>query len=301
MKIAIFCANGIGDFLLMTLVANNAQKEHEVTIFHQNHHLFEHLFPHLKKAHPEKVDLKEFDLILVQNDNSNQAFELAKLRDQGLPIIFLCYKPSPLLKEKDILFSPKKSYIENLSDVSKKFFTHGELTNGIALPNGIYRKYRDRVAIHPMSKDKKRNWPIEKYLKLSLHLESMGFEPIFLMTQTEYEESKSLLTDLNVKPCQTLTELAETLYESAYFIGNDSGPGHLASNLKIPTLTISGNPVHVRIWRPGYYDNQLVTLPFKLPKWTKLGLNIREEYWHYGISTRQVEKAFMHLVGRHSL
>ena len=63
---------------------------------------------------------------------------------------------------------------------------------------------------------------------------------------------------------RSLSETAAYLYESGFFIGNDSGLGHLASNLGIPTVTVAGKASSIKLWRPDWHIGKVVAPPFSL-------------------------------------
>ena len=100
---------------------------------------------------------------------------------------------------------------------------------------------------------------------------------------------------MNAPHFKSLKEVAAFLYESGYLIGNDSGLGHLASNLNIPTLTISGNPKRVRLWRPDWALNHVVTIPFPLPNFKGIRMRVRENFWQHFIPVARTLKAFRKL------
>ena len=52
---------------------------------------------------------------------------------------------------------------------------------------------------------------------------------------------------------EKLSDIASYIYESKYMIGNDSGIGHLASSLKIPTFTIFSSNRKKLFWHPDFY------------------------------------------------
>ena len=108
----------------------------------------------------------------------------------------------------------------------------------------------------------------------------------------EWESEKEL--EILHTPC--LKTLATYLYESGFFIGNDSGLGHLASNLKIPTLTIAGNAKQIKLWRPDWSLGQVVTPLFLLPNFKGLHLSLRDNFWQHFIPIRRTIKAFQKLV-----
>lgn len=80
-----------------------------------------------------------------------------------------------------------------------------------------------RVAIHAGAGQPVREWPRERFEELARRLTAAGWEVDLL---------DNSLTDLDV--------LLDRLARADRFIGNDSGPGHLAALLGVPTFTIFG-------------------------------------------------------------
>jgi ADP-heptose:LPS heptosyltransferase len=145
--------------------------------------------------------------------------------------------------------------------LNEQFHIPATNENGLTPPPGlIHRHNKKRVVIH--SKNAKDPWPEERFQAVADWLEAHGYEPYFLP----------------IFP--TLEELANCIYESGYFIGNDSGPGHLASALNIPNLIIGRDPENMRLWRPGWLKGEVV-LP--LLNWKPL-----RKYWKKLITTNSV-------------
>lgn len=80
-----------------------------------------------------------------------------------------------------------------------------------------------RVAIHTGAGQRVREWPRERFEELARRLAAAGWEVDLL---------DNSLTELDV--------LLDRLARADRFIGNDSGPGHLAALLGVPTFTIFG-------------------------------------------------------------
>ncbi|MFP3244975.1 MAG: glycosyltransferase family 9 protein, partial [Paraburkholderia sp.] len=80
---------------------------------------------------------------------------------------------------------------------------------------------------------------------------------------------------------------AAWLYESGWFIGNDSGVGHLASALGIPTLTLFRRRRVAQRWRPGFTVGDIV-----LPSWWVPTAALKERWWRESIGVGRVLKAF---------
>ncbi len=128
-----------------------------------------------------------------------------------------------------------------------------------------HRKHQQRIVIHPTSSTPGKNWSAKKYIVLARRFKRLGFEPVFALSEQEKNYwAKDIDHDFPV-PDLPLPELAELIYESGYFIGNDSGPGHLAACFDVPTLTIYpckrsayplnpgwGNSIDVKPMLPGH-------------------------------------------------
>lgn len=309
-KAAVICASGIGDGLLMMIAAHQLEKGgYEVTVFHDQKNSLSSLFKTSQfELHPPYDSLekrvREFDLLLVENDHSKRAYALFSFRDEKKlkNIIFFFPTPSKKKRDCDFLFNPKLPVASNIVKGCEKalYLKHVTKENGLSLPKeGSYRKYSNRIVIHPTSNDKKRNWRASQFLRLAKKLMQEGFSTAFALSPEEREEWLFVEKEGAFLPSfKSLAEVAHYIYESGTFIGNDSGLGHLASNLKIPTLTISGNPKRVRLWRPDWFIGEVVTLPFPLPNFKGIHLPLRENFWQYFISVRRTLNAFHQLKKR---
>jgi ADP-heptose:LPS heptosyltransferase len=80
-----------------------------------------------------------------------------------------------------------------------------------------------RIVIHTGAGRAVRQWPAPRFAEIAARLRAAGWEVVML------DDS---LTDLD--------RLLDTLAGARHFIGNDSGPGHLAALLGVPTFTIFG-------------------------------------------------------------
>ncbi|PCI92637.1 hypothetical protein COB11_06925 [Candidatus Aerophobetes bacterium] len=310
MNVAVLCANGLGDGLLMMIIATNFSKRgHTVTLFHDDFSVLSPLFPKtIHKKYPDIKDFyktfKDYDLLLVENDNSDKAWELIRLRNEEKLDNVTFLFPTPCKKaetKRDYTFNPKLPVATNLEIASKRLlqFKEASKNNGITLGEGlISRKYKNRVVLHPTSKDPKRNWKKEQFIKLAHLLQEDGFTIALALSKEErksFEDCREFL----MPEFDSFKDLASYIYESGYLIGNDSGLGHLASNLNVPTLTISGNPKRVKLWRPDWYLNKVVTLKCELPNFKGIGFRFRESYWQNFISVSRVYKQFNKLIGTH--
>ncbi|MEJ0003683.1 MAG: glycosyltransferase family 9 protein [Pararobbsia sp.] len=106
-----------------------------------------------------------------------------------------------------------------------------EKSNGIAPPSGLHhRKYPLRVAIHPTASTPDKCWLPSRFLRLALKLRDLGFSPQFDVAPHERDAWLHVeQLGIALPEFRTLTHVAAWLFESGWFIGNDSGIGHLAS------------------------------------------------------------------------
>jgi ADP-heptose:LPS heptosyltransferase len=110
------------------------------------------------------------------------------------------------------------------------------------------------VVIHPGAGKEANRWPAERFVELARRLGGAGKKVRILLGEVEMERwPASLVGELeqvaDVKQPQTLVDLVDEIASAAAFVGNDSGPGHLAGILGVPTLSLFGPSDPVR-WRP---------------------------------------------------
>lgn len=241
--------------------------------------------------------------------------------------------PSFLSSEEDILFDPLYPMATNIaaatactigrapsSWIKKKSIGGIELCLPTKLPagfselkqNGLVcldaqkgsleegkQKEGIRVVMHPTSKETWRSWEQERYLQLSSLLQTKGFEIHFLMSIAERAKWAHVQKrGIFLPQCKQLKEAAACLCKAHIFIGNDSGLGHLASNLQVPTLTISPSYKRVRTWRPDWHIGRIVTPPIPLPNFKGVGWRFREKNWSMFVSVSRVLSAFFSLLQR---
>jgi len=159
-------------------------------------------------------------------------------------------------------------------------------TNGMIPPKGAQaKKFPRRVVIHPTSSDLRKNWQKKKFFQLAEALKKKGFEPYF--TLASYERKDWENSTIPLVPKGNMLELAHFIYESGYFIGNDSGIGHLASNLGLPTLTFCPRKTQGKRWGPAWSESELLYPWLHLP-----GPRLKLYFWKHFISVKTALKGF---------
>jgi len=113
------------------------------------------------------------------------------------------------------------------------------------------------TVIHPGSGSPHKCWPPDSFLEFTRRLDAArgdGPRPRVIIGEVELEQWPAARIDAfnavaDLCRPQTLIELFDAYAGAARFIGNDSGPGHLAAITGIPTLTLFG-PTDPAQWRP---------------------------------------------------
>lgn len=101
------------------------------------------------------------------------------------------------------------------------------------------------AVMHPFASTPEKTWPAARFRELAAHVASLGIEPIFIGT--------ALDPLVAFEPHRTFTPaLEETkalLSGAALFVGNDSGPAHMAAAFGIPMVVLFAASDH-EVWRP---------------------------------------------------
>ena len=294
MKAAVVCSKGMGDGLMMMVASHRLYLEgYSVTTFQDKIGELKSWFPNHnfeKRSTIESLD--DFDFILLQNDNTPFSYDLIKRYRDKIHLFYASYekKKHHPLTAKDIIFDRSLPLVTNIAQGIATLLGKIDLIqdNGMTAPKElIYRKNSKRILIHPTSTTPKKTWSKDKFLNVAKKLEKKGYDAIFCLSPEEKSKWKE---SVQAPLFPTLSELAVCIYESHFLIGNDSGTGHLASNLGIPTLIVASCPKQMALWRPGFLLGKVITPPSYIPNFKPFRL--REKKWQTFISPRHILKAF---------
>ncbi len=258
-NIAVICSQGLGDALIMHIASHNLVKAgFKVVTFSDHLGGFGPWLPGYSFAKQPSLAtipevFKSFDAIILQHDNSQKAIAIKRLNIKNFGF-YGSHKPEKHgpLTPFDYVCNPTLCMVDNVVLALTQWFNLSSKKNGLTPPpNLIHKKYPKRVVIHPSSSDPCRNWPLKRYERIASALKDKGYDPVFIS-----KDDAPLFTSLE--------DLSSFIYESGSFIGTDSGPGHLASNLNIPCTILGTSYHHLRLWRPGWHPPQVITPP----KWS---------------------------------
>ncbi|MFN0137789.1 MAG: glycosyltransferase family 9 protein, partial [Phycisphaerae bacterium] len=110
------------------------------------------------------------------------------------------------------------------------------------------------VLIHPGSGGVSKCWSVAGFVAVASELARRGVAVRFAIGPAERErwsgETVARFADVAaVETLESIDDFARSVACADAYLGNDSGPTHLAEWLGKPTLALFG-PTDVRIWRP---------------------------------------------------
>jgi ADP-heptose:LPS heptosyltransferase len=102
------------------------------------------------------------------------------------------------------------------------------------------RRQSRTVLIHTGAAQPVRVWPLERYLDVVARLRERGLT-VKVLCNPEQVAWWLKAGETGVIAPRTIAALLEIMDDAAVFIGNDSGPGHLAAFCGLPTFTLFGD------------------------------------------------------------
>src|SRR5262249_5921535 len=120
----------------------------------------------------------------------------------------------------------------------------------LAIPNSS-----GPVVIHPGSGAARKNWPPDKFAQLCEQLRKDGRDVRVILGEVELEQwPREVIgkfeSSAQVLRPRNLLELYDHVSGAKVFVGNDSGPTHLAGILGISTGAIFGPTSNPARWKP---------------------------------------------------
>jgi ADP-heptose:LPS heptosyltransferase len=109
------------------------------------------------------------------------------------------------------------------------------------------RKPSGTVVLHPAASDLSKKWPAECFLELAAQVaKEYSLEPVFVGANEEelrYFQKYRILAGL------PLRELMAVIRDCSMYVGNDSGPAHIAAAFDRPGVVLFGESDAV-VWAP---------------------------------------------------
>ncbi len=129
-----------------------------------------------------------------------------------------------------------------------------------AVPTTMQGRY---AVLHPFASAPEKQWPSERFCEVARYLKLWNVQPVFLAGPAD-DPSPFAAHQVSRG---SLSETKALISGAAVFIGNDSGPAHIAAAFAVPSLVLFGssNPA---IWGPWCTESEIIVAPDGLPKVT---------------------------------
>lgn len=109
------------------------------------------------------------------------------------------------------------------------------------------------AVIHPFASSPEKTWPADRFLEIA---SSLPLKPIVIAGPTDdLEPFKHFQTSR-----ESLSVTKSLLSGASLFIGNDSGPAHIAAAFGVPVVVLFG-PSDPVTWAPWRTESQVLTSP----------------------------------------
>jgi heptosyltransferase III len=113
------------------------------------------------------------------------------------------------------------------------------------------------AVIHPFASAPEKAWAPDRFLAVARQLRQSGLETVFLAGPSD---DASPFAEFEIYRNAPLSEVKSFISGALLFMGNDSGPAHIAAAFGIPVVVLFGpsNPV---TWAPWRTEAQVLTSP----------------------------------------
>jgi heptosyltransferase III len=110
------------------------------------------------------------------------------------------------------------------------------------------------AVMHPIAATPEKTWPAAGFLAIAEQLRQGNIDPVFIGAAQDDLSPFAAFRTIQGAP---LAHIKSLLAAAALFIGNDSGPAHMAAAFGLPTIVIFGDS-DPRVWGPWHTQSQIV-------------------------------------------
>ena len=107
---------------------------------------------------------------------------------------------------------------------------------------------RPYAVIHPVAAAAYKTWRPDGFLAVAEYLErTAALEPVFIGSS---QDDLSAFSRYRIVAGAPLGEVKSLIAQASMFVGNDSGPAHIAAAFGVPLVVLYGRPEHQAVWAP---------------------------------------------------
>jgi ADP-heptose:LPS heptosyltransferase len=104
------------------------------------------------------------------------------------------------------------------------------------------------AVLHPVAAASYKTWPADRFVAVAEHVrKACGLKPVFIGSaaddMTPFRDFKNVVG-------APLADVMSLIAGASLFIGNDSGPSHIAAAFDRPLVVLFGRPEHQITWAP---------------------------------------------------
>jgi len=110
--------------------------------------------------------------------------------------------------------------------------------------------------LHPFASAPDKQWPAERFCEVARYLQLWNIKPVFLIGPSD--DAAPFLAHQVFRG--SLEEVKQILSKACLFVGNDSGPAHMAAAFGASTVVLFGNS-NPAIWGPWRTESEVVVAP----------------------------------------
>jgi ADP-heptose:LPS heptosyltransferase len=117
-----------------------------------------------------------------------------------------------------------------------------------------YTEPRPYAVIHPFAATPEKTWPADRFIAAAEHLRAGGLEPHIIAGPGD---DVSPFGAFRVWANQPLEKIKSVISGAQVFLGNDSGPAHIAAAFGVPVVALFG-PSDPVIWAPWRTESRVL-------------------------------------------
>jgi heptosyltransferase III len=110
------------------------------------------------------------------------------------------------------------------------------------------------AVIHAVAATPEKTWPAERFIAVARELREHGVEPVYIGGPGD---DLSAFAEFRTAAGQSLERTKSLLASASLFVGNDSGPAHMAAAFGVPVVVLFG-PSDSTVWAPWRTEFELL-------------------------------------------
>ena len=104
------------------------------------------------------------------------------------------------------------------------------------------------AVFHPIAAAEYKTWPAERFVEVAEHVSRCrGLRPVFIGSA---QDDLAPFKEFQIIAGAPLSQIKSLISQASLFVGNDSGPAHIAAAFDVPLVVLFGRLEHELTWAP---------------------------------------------------